>query len=706
MVSRHSPVVRFGPFEADLAARELRKNGVRLKLQDQPFRVLQALLEKPGEVVTREELQERIWGEDTYVDFDKSLSAAIGKVREALGDSRTRPRYIETIPKVGYRFLGALEEGVHPREESGDPQPRRWLLALAAFAAAVAALFAVRYFWPAAAPSQAGAVVPVAQPVPLTSYPGEERGPTFSPDGTAVAFTRRVDSKSDYDIWIKPIGEAVARQLTDDPADEFGAAWSPDGKTIAFLRRQREGAENATEIVLVSPQGGIQRSIGRLAARFHRFNLKRLSWSPDSRYLLVDGDQPQGVSRISVDTGQIELVRDAGGNVLRGGHPVYSRDGEAIAYLRDFFEPTVEVFYPASGRVRSLGKLSRRGQGLAWLAEGRGLVAAEPLSFIPLDGNGPRPLAGLSMGRDVAYSPASRRLVFSSYVDSFNNWLIDAHHPEKPARRFAASTETDVNPTFSPNGRRVAFTSFREGKSALWVADFPGGATLPLGGPSAGSPRWAPDGSEIVFDAPGDGTFDVYSVPSFGGTPRLVAGGDSRDTVPSYSRDGQWIYFASDRSGEVQVWKTPVEGEQQSPGGAVQITRDGGFLALESEDGRYVYYAKRRNLLTGSNAIWRIPVGGGEEEPVVAEMESNWGNWALAGGCLYFIDRDEGPSAGSGWAVYARDLETHETERIAALPHEPVLAGPAFDVSPDGRWILYSANDSNESDLLLVEGIE
>ncbi len=98
--------MRFGIFEADLVARELRRGGLRVKLQDQPFEVLAALLEKPGEIVTKEELQKRIWNGDTFVDFDRSLATAVNKVRQALGDSATRPRFIETVPKRGYRFIG------------------------------------------------------------------------------------------------------------------------------------------------------------------------------------------------------------------------------------------------------------------------------------------------------------------------------------------------------------------------------------------------------------------------------------------------------------------------------------------------------------------------------------------------------------------------------------------------------------------------
>ena len=108
--SSPTEVLRFGVFEVDLRSGELRKSGVRIKLQDQPFRLLRILLDHPGELVTREELQRQIWPSDTFVDFDHGLNAAVKRVREALGDTAETPRYIETLPKRGYRFIGALRD--------------------------------------------------------------------------------------------------------------------------------------------------------------------------------------------------------------------------------------------------------------------------------------------------------------------------------------------------------------------------------------------------------------------------------------------------------------------------------------------------------------------------------------------------------------------------------------------------------------------
>src|SRR6201998_1066287 len=105
-------IVRFGAFEADLSACELRKSGVRIKLHGQPFEVLAMLLERPGALVTREELQKRLWPTDTFVDFDHGVNTAINRLREALGDSAENPRFIETVPRRGYRFIAPVESQV------------------------------------------------------------------------------------------------------------------------------------------------------------------------------------------------------------------------------------------------------------------------------------------------------------------------------------------------------------------------------------------------------------------------------------------------------------------------------------------------------------------------------------------------------------------------------------------------------------------
>jgi DNA-binding winged helix-turn-helix (wHTH) protein len=127
-VSPAEDVIRFGLFELDLKAGQLSRNGTKLRLPQQPLQLLAVLLERPGEILTRDELRQRLWSSDVFVDFDHGLNKSIQKLRDALGDSATSPRYIETIPRVGYRFIAPVRNGARPLEPEvvmkiGGPAP-------------------------------------------------------------------------------------------------------------------------------------------------------------------------------------------------------------------------------------------------------------------------------------------------------------------------------------------------------------------------------------------------------------------------------------------------------------------------------------------------------------------------------------------------------------------------------------------------------
>ena len=192
----------FGVFELDLASGELRKSGVKVRLQEQPFQVLKALLERPGEVVSREELQQRLWPDDTFVDFEGGLSTAVQKIRQALGDSSSNPRFVETLPKRGYRFVAPVEAPYRKDE----PRPRglspalQLALAAAAVVAVGLAVFRTNDVVEHPPPE------PLWTPIPLTAYPGRERTPDFSPDGSSprqrAEFRRQLPEFASVMGWI------------------------------------------------------------------------------------------------------------------------------------------------------------------------------------------------------------------------------------------------------------------------------------------------------------------------------------------------------------------------------------------------------------------------------------------------------------------------------------------------------------------------
>jgi Tol biopolymer transport system component len=252
----------------------------------------------------------------------------------------------------------------------------------------------------------------------------------------------------------------------------------------------------------------------------------------------------------------------------------------------------------------------------------------------------------------------------------------------------------------------VAFTSSRSGRPEVWVVDRHGAQAVQVTSlgkdGDVGAPRWSPDSRSIAFDfSPVGGTdVDVYVVDLSGGRPRRVTTAPGVDASPSWSRDGRWIYFASKRSGQWQVWKVPPGGE--GSGRATQVTRGGGFAAIESPDGRQVYFSKRMSGHQNSpNAIWRIPVEGGREEAVVESFRSSSGSWDVASDGIYFVDADPS-SAGGQWILRFQKSGQRRATDVARLRHPPFLGGPAVSVSPDGRFLL-STQGQGGSDLMLAD---
>jgi dipeptidyl aminopeptidase/acylaminoacyl peptidase len=204
------------------------------------------------------------------------------------------------------------------------------------------------------------------------------------------------------------------------------------------------------------------------------------------------------------------------------------------------------------------------------------------------------------------------------------------------------------------------------------------------------SPRWSPDGRRIAFDSSKDGLRNVYVIDRDGrGLRRLTAGGFT-SRRPSWSSDGAWIYFGSARSGSWQVWKMPADGGQP-----VQVTTNGGHEAFESRDGKYVYYSKGEGA-----GIWRVPARGGEETHVMDH--ATMGHWALLDRGICFVNL-----TGKRPVIEFFDFATRRGRTVAVLPNDAEPAGgwgfPAIAVSPDGRSTLYVQAERAESHIQLVE---
>jgi WD40 repeat protein len=205
----------------------------------------------------------------------------------------------------------------------------------------------------------------------------------------------------------------------------------------------------------------------------------------------------------------------------------------------------------------------------------------------------------------------------------------------------------------------------------------------------------------LAFDGRTDsGYLSIFVIPASGGSPKAVTNAAAEDNKASWSHDGRWIYFSSNRTGRWQIWKVSVNG-----GDAIQLTRLGGNNPFESVDRKFVYYAQERM----SPAIWRVPVLGGEEQPVLTQPRpKTWSYWALSSAGLFFLTQpDDSVFEGSTTTtVQFFDFETRKTTQVAALDGDIQISTPGLAVSPDGRFLLYPQIDESKGDLVLLENLK
>ena len=708
----NSRILRFGTFELDLTAGELCKNGAKIRMQEQPSQFLAALVEKPGEVVTREELKDKLWPGDTYVDFDRSLNTAASKLREALGDSAASPRFVETLPRRGYRFLASVEPvGMLPGEGSATDLPVEggsgttrdtvaahtsragWYVAGAVIATGLVAVawFGLR------GPATTAPRAPLT-PVPLTSYQGVERHPTFSPDGNEVAFSWNGEDGSNSDIYRKLIGPGEPLQLTTDPADEYAPAWSPDGRYIAFLRDI--GDRKAGIFFIPSLDGGQDRLLGE--KKTHLSDLDSLAWSPDGKWLVVSDvfrdDHRHALFLVSLASGDKHQITFPPDSSREGDYsPSFSPDGRRLLFIRGFngvvHSLALSEDYTPDGEPELLTSQQKLTQSAVWMPGGREIMFAARDGLWRMPASAPdelRPLASIGAGaKDLAVARNGGRLAFSQSTSTQDIWQIEVPGPDGRSaspQPFVSSTRRDYEPRWSPDGSRIAFTSWRTGHREIWICD-PDGLNArkvtATGGRHVGWPNWSPDGKFLAYDGTNAGLRYIYVINADGGEPRRITNHPADDAVPSWSGDGKWIYFASQRTGASEVWKIAAGG-----GEAVPLTTTGGRWPYESPDRNHVYFAQD----TGERALLRVPVDGGEVEHVLDK--GGGGRFAVAKRGVYFIPQEENRRT-----INLLSFATGETEWVADIE----LPFRGLNVSPDGKRILLVLRENTGSDLMLVE---
>ena len=722
--------LRFSSFELDLRSGELRKAGVLVGLQEQSLKVLVELLDRPGDLVTREQLRQRLWPNGTFVDFEHGLNAVINRLRETLGDSAESPRFIQTVPRRGYRFIAPVEgTGAALGGESESrtvvdsglssqtaASPRRIGTATVMVVAGLVLMVGAIVLFRRPASIDSGPL----RIVPLTTLAGKESWPAFAPDGDQVAFAWSGEKYDNTDIYVTLAGSTDVRRLTTDPADDFAPAWSPNGRRIAFLRR----SGNSARIHVTSALGGPDAKLGDFPVGVLEAEGvigPQITWSPDGRSIVAGRDPrfetsvPAGLYLIPVDGGDPRPITRPRRPAV-DFDPAFSAEGRRLAYLScGSIGQFLPLLLPAHCAVRIVDVDDRsiptsaartlttepvEPSGLAWNRDGSSIVfvggAPSPARLWRVGTDGNQRQEPIEIASPPAEYPATTR---SRNRLAFSQFELDEHlyrfNEDLPPEQVAPSSSFEIDPALSADGRRMAFLSGRSGNKAIWVASADGSNARQVTHNARqwpGSPAWSPDGYVIAFDSSDlGGPTHIWTVDADGGTPRQLTTGADDQAVPTWSRDGKWIYFSNHARGTRDIWRVRASGGTAPE----QVTRTGsGFLAYEFGGGTSLVYQPTND----DSPLLLMPLTGGTAKRLVDCVRT--AAFAPAGRTVVYVPCDPSSSP----PLHAVDPLSGKDHVLGKLEHFPPGAMHVnLAVTPDGKSIVFKGIIRAGGDLMLIE---
>jgi Tol biopolymer transport system component/DNA-binding winged helix-turn-helix (wHTH) protein len=718
MMASKSFVFRFDDVEVREGEFVLLKSGKPLTVEPKAFRVLLFLLHNPQKLISKEELLNSVWPDVEVTEG--SLTRCIWLLRRVLGDDINEPRYIATVATVGYRFVCPVEASeddpgnLNGLEKStvGSGSSRRMgkagAIAIAVVVIVGVAFIGWRTFRGHTAAQQARSSFPNMRITQLTSHPGIYWGPTFSPDGKQIAFFWNDSNPARGDLYVQLVGGDKALRLTyTNTGFVCCADWSPDGRQIVFARCDDSGGG----VFSVPALGGSERKLTDVACLNIGVGISAdVRWTADGESLVLTDrctpDAPRGIVVLSLQTGEKRCLHSPPVGDSGDADLALSPDEKAVAFLRWPTSGLAEIYTVAlsGGDLRQLTDefFDQDIWILMWSVDGK-YIAFEPArdrmarvaaSGGPVEFEAVYPKIG-ALSRDhsrLAYIEPSLVWRWSPAV-----WRINLTHAggkaSSQARILLSATGGDDSAQLSPDERQLVFASMRSGTHQIWRSNVDGSDPLQLtsfdhGYP--GTPRWSPDGKWIVFDFHGKAHAQVYLVDSEGRNLHVLTAGNSQDCVPSWSRDGKAVYFASDRTGNWQVWRRELSSGNETP-----VTRHGGFAAFESYDAKTIYYSR----LEGGG-IWKIPVGGGQEDRVTDSLHLGyWGHFAVTENGIYLVDSD----AEGGPAIMYYDFQTGRLSLVLTFTQYPTPWFPNLAASRDGRMLFYATVEFQNTMISMVE---
>jgi Tol biopolymer transport system component/DNA-binding winged helix-turn-helix (wHTH) protein len=703
----------------------LSKDGLEHHVEPKVMRVLLVLANHPNHVVAKEDLIAAVW-QDTFVS-DDVLTRCISILRRITDDDPHHPRFIQTVPKVGYRLVapisplapapagepapsGELSDAAipavtripHPGQRI-SPLSSRWPFAALALALVGSLLTA---WWFKQTSTRSVDVLGSSRVLQFTSSAGEQTQPAFSPDGTHIAFVQISENGYSRQIYIKKIGSEAMVPLMPGSDTQFSPAWSPSGRQIAYLSRSPNGL--GLYLVDLRPDDTARGPARKLfiPQQPSHWEQGALAWSPDGKSLIFpdhSGSQPNSsIFQLDLQTLDARSITSPPPGWEGDLNPSWSPDGKKIAFTRASETAVRDIYWigTADGKLHKLTDDHTNIDSLTWSADSASVIFSSnragkyALWRMGLNQHVPE---RLRVGTEDAYQPAVGPIPGQlAYTQGSAIWSIvrlDAPTARGPAvaTTILSSTQQDSAPSLSPDGRFFAMQSLRSGSQEIWVSSIAGDSLRQLtflGGPLTGSPSWSHQGNSILFDSRPDNHSHIFVVPASGGATRQLTFGNSNDIVPRWSHDDRTIYFRSNRGGRWQLWKVPASG-----GAAQPVTTSDGIVPQESADGTYLYYARG-----DEDGLWRNTTTGGHETRVLQQPAAGyWGYWQLTGHRLFYLDHSQASST-----IRVLDIDTGRTTTFATLLQPPGLYS-GISVADEGRFVLVTEERDADRHITLVE---
>lgn len=687
---------QLGDWLVDPAAYALSQGDERRRLTPLLMTLLRELCAHAGQAMTRERLMDSLW--DRGNGSDEALSQAMAELRRTLGDDARSPRYIETVPRVGYRLISKPSEPPSPEALDSPPpavsgnRSRRPLVYafVAVFAALAGASGVAWYFLDREQPVTANVQPP--QRSQVTSDFGRETAASFSPDGQRLAYAAWNSALGNWELFVRPLdGSSEAVRLTETPGDEISPSFSADGRHLAYL-----GYEAADCGVFRMPAtGGTPERLAECVKGVY----SSLDWSPDGQWIAFTASHQssggRGIQVISPDGGESRWLTNPEDFAASDFMPRFSPAGDQIAFVRHAADTRQASLYMAdveSGEVTPVGTIRGQFFGLDWMDDGAVVLSgrrsgAWGIWSVVIAGADVRMMSRLSSGNLVA-SPDGRQLAVSHYGIDTNIWRWNADSRE--TQLLIGSTQWDGQPDLSTDGEKLAFISDRSGSPQVWVSDSDGGDARQLTFEEPGEvsePRWSPDSDEIIFTLTRNGRTVLRSVEIDKAYPVPTLPGDPVARSGNWTQDGGALVFSCRRDSGWQICKRNL------PDGDIQVlTEGGGIYPADPLGDGYVYYTRLYQ-----NGLWRVSESGGAEEMFWGEFPMHSAaSWDLVEGELYYQDFNrtmERP------AVYRVRLPDGVPERLFSADIGTLV--PAFSVAPGGGVLVFAQHDRLDEDILL-----